>query len=70
MEFQGTGPVAVAKRRAFAELVEACEGDHEMADDLIAAFAEGEPTAADLRAVAAHARDVAADIEAERRKGG
>ena len=58
MEIGGFGPVAQAKRRAYGEIVEACGGDAEMADDLVAA----------LRRIAAHAREVAAEIEEERRK--
>lgn len=68
MEFQGMGPMAVAKRRAFAELVSACGGDAEMADDLVAALAGDPPSLDDLRRLAAHAREVAADIADERRK--
>jgi hypothetical protein len=68
MEFQGTSPRAQAKRREFARLVEACGGDLGMADDLVAALAEDPPTLDDLRRLVAHAREVHADIEAERRK--
>lgn len=67
MEFQGMGPRAVARRRAFAELVDACGGDLEMADDLVAALADDPPSLEDLRRLVAHAREVAADIAAERR---
>ncbi len=68
MEFQCMGPMAVAKRRAFAELVAACGEDAEMADDLVAALADDPPSLDDLRWLVAHAREVAADIAAERRK--
>jgi len=67
MEFQGTGPMAEARRRAYAQLVDACGGDTEMADDLVAALAEDPPSPDDLRRLVSHAREVAADIEAERR---
>ena len=70
MEFQGFGPSAVAQRREYARLVEACGGDAEMADDLIAALADDPPSLDDLGRLVAHAREVAADIEAERRKSG
>jgi len=68
MEFQGTGPLAQAKRRAYGRLVDACAGDTEMADDLVAALAEDPPTLDDLRRLVAHAREVASDIGDERRK--
>ena len=68
MEFGGFSPLAQAKRRAYGQLVEACRGDAVMADDLIAALAEDPPTLDDLRRLAAHAREVAAEIEEERRK--
>jgi hypothetical protein len=68
MEFQGSNPAAVARRRAFADLVDACGGDTEMADDLVAALADDPPSLDDLRRLVAHAREVAADIEEERRK--
>jgi len=67
MEFRGTGPIEEAKRRAYAHIADACGGDTEMADELVEWFAEDTPPSlADLRMVAAHAREVAADIEAER----
>jgi hypothetical protein len=68
MESWGTGQRAAAKRRAYARLVDACAGDADMADGLVAALAEDPPTLDDLRRLAAHAREVAADIAEERRK--
>jgi hypothetical protein len=68
MEFECTGPMIEAKRREFARLVAACDGDLEMADDLVAALAEDPPTLEDLRRLVAHAREVQADIADERRK--
>lgn len=69
MEFHGTGALAWAKRRAYGAIVEACGGDMELADELVASLAEADPpTLADLRMVAAHAREVAAEIEAEGRE--
>lgn len=68
MEFQGFRPSTEAKRRLFAQLVEACGGDAGMADDLVLALAGEEPTIGDLKRLLAHAREVAADIADERRK--
>ena len=65
MRLSALGLVATAKRRAYRRIVNACGGDWQLADDLIALFVEGEPTLGDLRAVAAHAREVAAEIAAE-----
>lgn len=65
MEIFGHDLVALARRRAYRDVVEACGGDKELADDLIEGFAGGNPSLSDLRQIAAHARDVAAEIEAE-----
>ncbi len=55
------------KRRVYRRIVEACGGDGDAADSLIAEFAEGAPTIEDLVDVAEHAEEVARDIEEDGR---
>jgi len=57
--------VPAAKRRAYRDILRACGGDRELADDVIAGFVGENPSLADLRAVAERAREIAAEIEAE-----
>lgn len=68
MEFQGMGPMAQARRRAYGRIVDACGGDAEQADDMIAALFGDDPSLADLRGLAEDARMIAAEIEEEERK--
>jgi len=56
------------KRRVYRRIVEACGGDTDAADGLIAEFAEGTPAIEDLVDVAEHAEEVAREIEENERE--
>jgi hypothetical protein len=60
------GVVETAKRRAYRLIVDACGGDAGIADELVESFAaDTPPSLSDLRRIAAHAREVAAEVAAD-----
>jgi len=67
MEFQGFNPSAMAKRRAYQRILDACGGDTEMADELVEYFTDDTPPSLrDLRALAARAEAAAESGEEDR----